>query len=248
MSDGALSQNEINAMLKGEIDLNAVSKDGDIPQDDINLLLNAIDVHEKKQTKDFSMENRQLRFSDAQLKKIASVYENFAHMAMNCLSTVLRCPVQMRLDTINQLTVGEVSRCIPTPTTLGFINMEPLKGGTNPVCAVIEIDPNVTFAVIDITRHGRTGMTNSYSVFTNFEISIINNLFAYILENMRLAWSGTINIQPKLCRLETDPKSIKIAAIHEMTALATIAVKIMNIDGMINFCIPFSVIEPVLDK
>jgi len=139
-------------------------------------------------------------------------------------SSVLKYPVQMRLDTINQLTVGEVSRCIPTPTTLGFIGMEPLKGEANPVCALIEIDPNVTFAVIDITRHGRTGITNYYSVFTNFEVNIINNLFSYVLENMRLAWSGTINMQPKLCGLETDPKSIKIAPVHEMTALATIAV------------------------
>jgi flagellar motor switch protein FliM len=111
---------------------------------------------------------------------------------------------------------------------------------------VIEIDPNITFAVIDITRHGKTGITKSYLEFTNYEVNIINSLFAYILENMRLAWSGIINIQPKLCKLETDPKSIKvIAPVSEMTVLVSLAVNIIGINGMINFCIPFPVIESV---
>ena len=240
---GALSQNEVNKVIKGEIDLNeAINKTGgDIPKEDLNLLLNAINVYEQKQPKGFSMENRQLKFSDEQLNKIASIYGNFAQMAMNSLSAVLRCTVNMRVDTINQLTVGEVSRCIPAPTTLGFINMEPLKGE-----AVIEIDPNMTFAVIDIVRYGKTGIIKSYQEFTNNEVSIISNLFAYILESMRVAWSGVINIQPKLCRLETDPKSIKIAPESEMTALVTLAVQIMGINGMINFCIPFPVVQPIL--
>jgi len=243
MSDGALSQDDINKMLRGEIDLNEVSKNSDIPKEDMDLLLNAMNVYEKKKAEESNSETRLLKFTDDQLNKIGVIFGYFAQMAMNNLPGVLNCPVNMRVDTVNQITVNEFSRCIPTPTTLGFINMEPLKGDV-----VIEIDSNSTFAVIDIVRFGRTGVIKSYQEITNNEVTIINNLFAYILEFTRLAWSGIINIQPKLLKLETDPQTIKIAPASEMTALVTLAVNIAGIDGMINFCIPYPVIEPVLGK
>jgi antitoxin component YwqK of YwqJK toxin-antitoxin module len=68
MSDGALSQDDVDKMIRGEIDLNAVSKKVDgISKDDINLLFNAINAYDEKKSKDFSLDNRQLKFSSEQL-------------------------------------------------------------------------------------------------------------------------------------------------------------------------------------
>ena len=45
MSDGALSQDDINKIISGEIDFTAnIKKNDDISSDDMNLLLNAIMV------------------------------------------------------------------------------------------------------------------------------------------------------------------------------------------------------------
>jgi flagellar motor switch protein FliM len=52
--------------------------------------------------------------------------------------------------------------------------------------------------------------------------------------------------------LETVPNTIKIAPVSEMTALVTLSVKIIRTDGivkgMINFCIPYHLVEPILRK
>ena len=249
MSDGMLSQDDVNKVIKGEIDLNEVvnKTDGDIPKEDLNLLLNAIDVYEQKKTKDFSLENRRLKFTDEQLGKIAEIFGSFAQMAANCFVNMLRCAVYVKVDSINQLTVGEVIHCIPAPTSLGFISVEPLKGE-----AVIEIDPNMTFAVLDIIRYGKVEITKSYNEFTQNEVNIIFNTFFYILENMKVAFSQAANIQPKLLRLETVPNTIKIAPVSEMTALVSLSVNAIRIEGivngMINFCIPYPLAESILGK
>jgi flagellar motor switch protein FliM len=54
-------------------------------------------------------------------------------------------------------------------------------------------------------------------------------------------------------KIAPDPKLIKLAPPEEMTALITLEVKIEDtlvsgIQGMMNYCIPFPVIEPILEK
>jgi flagellar motor switch protein FliM len=52
--------------------------------------------------------------------------------------------VDVHVASIDQLTYEEFIRSIPVPTTLAVVNMDPLKGK-----ALLEIDPAITFSIID---------------------------------------------------------------------------------------------------
>jgi flagellar motor switch protein FliM len=149
----------------------------------------------------------------------------------------------MTAASVDQLTLGELYRTIPVPTTLGVINMEPLQGG-----AILEIDPLVTFAILDGIRGIKGKAPDPRQQMTDNEEYLMKGVYAHLLENLREAWSEVIVLRPRLVKIETDPKFIKIAPPAEMTALVTLEAKIGGAMGMLNLCIPYPVIEPVLGK
>ena len=71
------------------------------------------------------------------------MHETFARLTTTALSAKLRSMVQVHVTSVDQLTYEEFIRSIPNPTTLLFQH-GPLKGS-----AILEIDPAITFTVID---------------------------------------------------------------------------------------------------
>ncbi len=129
---------------------------GDVlSQDEINEMLKKVDAaNAGKKAEETGAENRQEKFTREHFRGISIIYEKFARTANKSLSQKLGVTVNMTVASIDQLTVDDFYRSIPIPTTLAQINMEPLEG-----TALYEIDPAITFAVIDITG-GRKARNN----------------------------------------------------------------------------------------
>ena len=214
-----------------------------LTQEEINNLLNAINAAESKNSQDSGTESRQDKFSREQIRSISIIYENFARMAKSSLSVRLRNTVKMNIASTDQLFLEEFFRSIPVPTVLGVINMEPLKG-----CAILEIDPAIAFAFIDRMCGGKGESPKSQHELTDIEKKIMEGIFVSLLENLREAWSGVIDLQPRLDMIETNPLFIRIAPPTEEVVLVTLEATTGDAEGMLNFCIPYPVIEPIMEK
>ena len=125
-----LSQNEIDQLLSA---INA----GDTETEDFKP---AADIRKIK-IYDFK---RPDKFSKEQIRTVSIMHETFARLTTTALSANLRSMVHVHVASVDQLTYEEFIRSIPTPTTLAIINMDPLKGN-----AILEIDPAITFSIID---------------------------------------------------------------------------------------------------
>jgi len=215
-----------------------------LSQDEVNDLLKKIDAAGKA-TEETGEEIRQEKFTRQHFHGISIIFEKLARTASKDLSQKLGVTVNMIVASIDQLTVDEFYRSIPVPTTLGLVSMEPLKGA-----AIFEIDPSITFAIIDITSRRKAGTTKPCRELTDDEEKIIKDIYALLLENIRQAWKevSDVELRLRLEKIEPDPKFIKLAPPSEMTALITLEVKIADKQGMMNYCIPFPVIEPILEK
>ena len=55
-------------------------------------------------------------------------------------------------------------------------------------------------------------------------------------------------IEPRLERIETNSQFAQFISPGEMTAIITMSVKIGSVEGLMNICIPYSCVEPVIDK
>ena len=171
------------------------------------------------------------------------MHETFARLTTTSLSAQLRSLVHVQVASVDQLTYEEFIRSIPTPTTLAVINMDPLKGN-----AILEIDPAITFSMIDRLFGGTGQGTKVQRDLTDIEQSVMEGIIVRILANMRESWTQVIDLRPRLGQIETNPQFAQIVPPNEMVVLITLETKVSDEEGMMNFCIPYITIEPIISK
>lgn len=224
-----------------------------LSQDEIDALLTAISTGEVDTT-DYTATKEQRKvkiydfrrpdkFSKDQIRTLQMMHETFARLTTTALSAQLRALVSVHVASVDQLTYEEFIRSIPNPTTLAVINMDPLKGS-----AVLEIDPSITFTIIDKLFGGRGEQTKISRELTDIEQSVMEGIIVRILGNLREAWSNVIDLRPRLGNIETNPQFAQIVPPNDMVVLVTLETKIGEVEGMTNLCIPYITIEPVISK
>ena len=225
-----LSQDEIDQLLT------AISS-GDTDTDDYK------PVNSAKKIKMYDFK-RPDKFSKEQLRTVSIMHETFARLTTTSLSAQLRSFVTVHVASVEQITYEEFIRSIPNPTTLAVINMDPLKGN-----AVLEIDLAITFCMIDRLFGGR-GLTsgNKNRDLTDIEQEVMEGVIVRILANIREAWTQVIDLRPRFAQIETNPQFAQIVPPTEMVVLITLETKVGEEEGMMNFCIPYLVLEPIVSK
>ncbi len=224
-----------------------------LSQDEIDQLLTAISTGEiETETVSQTQEKRKIKiydfkrpdkFSKEQIRTVSIMHETFARLTTTALSAQLRSLVHVHVASVDQLTYEEFIRSIPNPTTLGLINMDPLKGS-----AILEIDPAITFSIIDRLFGGQGESTKVTRDLSDIEQSVMENIIVRILGNLREAWSQVIDLRPRLGQIETNPQFAQIVPPNEMVVLVTLETKVGEVEGMMNFCIPYLTIEPIISK
>lgn len=183
------------------------------------------------------------KFSKDQVRTLQMIHETFARLTTTSLAAQLRSLVQVHVVSVDQLTYEEFTRSIPSPTTLGVVNMDPLKGS-----AVIEVDPAITFSIIDRLFGGKGETLKNNRELTDIEMSVIEGILVRLLGNLREAWANMTDLRPRLGNIETNPQFVGIVPPNSMVILTTFDTKIGEVEGMINFCIPYITIEPIINK
>ena len=224
-----------------------------LSQDEIDQLLNAISSGEV-QAEDYTQQKEQKKvkiydfkrpdkFSKDQIRTVQMMHETFARLTTTALSAKLRALVEVHVTSVDQLTYEEFIRSIPNPTTLALINMDPLKGSS-----ILEIDPAITFTIIDRLFGGAGEHYKVSRELTDIELSVIEAVVVNILSNLRESWSTVIDLRPRLGTIETNPQFAQIVPPNEMVMLITLETKIADSEGMINLCVPYITIEPIIQK
>lgn len=225
-----------------------------LSQDEIDQLLTAIstgevDAEEMKSSSDQRKIKiydfkRPDKFSKDQIRTISMIHETFARLTTTSFSAQFRAMVNVHVASVDQLTYEEFIRSIPNPTTLAVIDMEPLKG-----TAVLEIDPAITFAIIEKLFGGKAdGNQKIQRELTDIEQAVVEGVIVRILGNLRESWSNVIDLRPRLSRIEVNPQFAQIVPPSDMVVLVTLETKVGEVEGMMNFCIPYITIEPVISK
>ncbi|GIP33076.1 flagellar motor switch protein FliM [Paenibacillus sp. J2TS4] len=224
-----LSQNEIDALLaalsSGEMDAEELKKE---------------DSQKKIRSYDFK---RATRLSKDHLRSLTRIHENFARYLTTYFSTQLRTFVQINVVQVEQLPYDEFIRSIPKMTILNIFEAEPLEGRM-----VLEVHPNVAFAMLDRLLGGVGLSPMRVSTLTEIEAIIMERIFGRALESLQDAWKTVIDLHPKLETLETNPQFMQIASANDTIALISLSTKIGDTSGMINICIPHVVIEPIMQR
>lgn len=224
-----LSQNEIDELLKalntGEIDLQQIQTN----------------TNEKKvKSHDFKKPSK---FAKDHIKTLYNINEIYARLVTTFLTGYLRTLVQVDVLEVQPLTYNEFSNSISNPAVLAVIDFAPLNGSM-----ILEMNPAIAYALIDRILGGRGAAMEKIRGFTEIEIAIIERVIIQIMNLMREPWENVIAIRPRLEKIETNAQFAQIVSPTEIVALATLSAKVGEVEGMINLCLPYMVLEPVISK
>ncbi len=223
-----LSQNEIDSLLKalstGELDADDYKSSGE------------------KEVKHYDF-SRPSKFSKEHLRTLENIFEQYGRLLYTNLPAYLRKNVQIEVMNAEAVAYSEFSNALANPALLGIINFAPLKGSI-----IMEIGSNLGFAFVDRMLGGEGETLDKKRDFTEIEIIIIERIMNICVDLLREPWQNVINIKPRLERIETNPQFAQIISPSEMTAIVTISLKIGDVEGLMNICLPYMTVEEVIDR
>lgn len=224
-----LSQNEIDNLLKA---LNS----GEIDVDEM-----------KEQSNDVPVKNydfkRPAKFSKEHLRTLELIFDHYGRLLSTNLPVYLRKNVQITVANSETVTFSEFSNSLANPSVLSIINFRPLTGDI-----IMNVTSNIGFAIVDRMLGGQGGTFEKTRDFSEIELSILDKILVVCMQLLREPWKNVIEINPILERIETNPQFAQIIAPNEMIAIVTLNMKIGDVEGFMNFALPFLTLESVIDN
>ena len=140
-------------------------------------------------------------------------------------------------------TYSEFANALSNPVILGVVNFAPLEGNI-----IIELSANLGFTIVDRMLGGGGAPLERNRDFTEIELIILERVLEVCTNLLVDPWESVVSIEPRLERIETNSQFAQFISPGEMTAIITMSVKIGSVEGLMNICIPYSCVEPVIDK
>lgn len=226
---------------------------GDVlSQDEIDNLLSAlnsgelnpeeIDETAEKVVKNYDFA-RPSKFSKDHLRTLEIIFENYGRLLSTNLPGYLRKTVQVEVMNAEANTYSEFSNALSNPVLLSVVNFAPLDGNI-----LIELGTNLGFAIVDRMLGGGGAPLEKSRDFTEIELIIIERMMEICTEFLVDPWESVVAISPRLERIETNSQFAQFISPTEMTAIVTLNIKVGNVEGLMNICIPYSCVETVIDK
>jgi len=223
-----LSQEEIDRLING-------FNSGEIGEDDLK-------DDKEKPVKNYDF-NRPAKFSKEHLRTLEIIYEHYGRLVSTNLPVYLRKNIQVTVASSETVTFSEFSNALSNPVILGLVNFSPLNGNL-----LLELSTNLGYAMIDRMLGGSGMPLEKNREFSQIELTILERVMAMLTQLMRDPWKSVIEISPVLSRLETNVQFTQVVPPTDMVAIVTLNVRIGDVEGYINVCLPFATLEDVMDK
>ena len=223
-----LSQNEIDSLL-------AALSSGEIDAEEMN---DASD----KQVKNYDFK-RPTKFSKEHLRTLEIIYEHYGRLLSTSLPVYLRKSVQVSVMSSEAIVFSEFTNALFNPVILGVVNFQPLGGNI-----IVEMATRLGYAMIDRMLGGEGAPLEKTRDFTEIELTIIEKVMSICMQHMREPWKNVMDINPVLERIETNSQFAQMISPNDMIAIVTLNMKIGDVEGFMNICLPFFTLESVMDR
>jgi len=225
-----LSQNEVDALLKGITGGEVETEQGLLPEDAV----------EEATLYDLTKPDKAVK-----LPKLVVITDKFSRTFRITLSNTIRKLAEVSFDTSDVKRFDEFLKEIPVPANINIFSMEPLRGFN-----ILLIDSVLVFYFVDVLFGGsgsdRTKVEGRE--FTSIENTVIKKIAKAILEDWSKAWESFVSVKSEYVRAEVNPQFAMVVPPNELCIAISFNIEIENVAGVITICVPFSNLEPIKDK
>jgi flagellar motor switch protein FliM len=227
MADDILSQDEVDALLKGvtgEVEEEAGAEDA-------------------SGVKPYNIA-KQERIVRGRMPGLEMINERFARLLRIGLFNFIRRTAEISVGPVRVMKYSEFIRNLVVPTNLNLVHMKPLRG-----TALFIFDPNLVFLVVDnlFGGDGRFHMRVEGRDFTPTEQRIIQNMLNVVFEEMQKCWAPVHPVEFEYVRSEMNTQFANIATPSEVVVVTTFNIELGSGGGDFHVCMPYAMIEPIRD-
>lgn len=184
------------------------------------------------------------RVSKDQMRALETLHEAYSRNYGALLSGFLRTIMEVKVANIEQMTFSEFTHSLPNPTCFNLISCEPLEGH---IC--LELSPLIIYPVIDRLLGGSNAdLFIPQRPLTAIELRLVGKIIDRAMTAMTEAWGGVMHIDFKLDETESNPALVQIVPPNEVVVVVGFELKMGGRAGTMSLCIPYNVIEPVIEK
>jgi flagellar motor switch protein FliM len=222
-----------------------------LSQEEIDALVNqlaapepavgGVDAARKIKPFDFRFNKRLDKFSANQLQTLRTLHDNFTRLLNNSLSVYLRTRVEATIISIEQVSYGDFISSIGIPSILSIYSMDPLPGS-----GIVQVDLNLVFSIIDRLLGGPGWYPQKLRDLTDIERTLMQRFMARMLNSYRESWNYLLTLSLKIEALDSNPQFIpRIIPLDQIVALVTCELKVGDMSGVMNFCLPYLVLQSI---
>lgn len=184
------------------------------------------------------------RVSKDQMMALQTLHEAFARNFGASLSGFLRTIVEVKVATCEQMTYAEFIAGLANPTSFNLIEADKLEGT---MC--LEISPLIIYPIIDRLLGGSSqDLFIPQRPMTLIEARLVSNVTSRGLTALAEAWLSVKQLEFRVSATESNPQLVQIVPPNEVVVVIGFELKLSNRAGTMNLCIPYNVIEPVMDE
>lgn len=234
-----LSQEEINALLAA-IAAEEEQGEAERPKDPFRPRELRPEGKGRVKPYDFARPNK---LSKEQLRTLQVMHEPFARGIATTMSAYLRSFVQVEVVSADAMTYEEFSRMLPNPGMMAVFSLGPLEGS-----ALLEIDPDLGFAILDRLLGGPGTAPKHLRELTELEQPVMRRVMEQIIERLPDAWNQMAEVEPRFQRLEVNPHFTQLVPPRDMVVVVRLEMSLQMASGRLHLCLPFDMIEPLVPK
>lgn len=228
MGDKILSQDEVDALLKGvvagEVDTNAK----EAPEG----------------THSYSLLHQE-RIIRGRMPTLEMVHDRFIRRQAISWTTALRCEVDFSVVSTQITKFGEVMKKVPLPSSLNVFSMQPLRGN-----ALIVMDAMLVYLIVDhfFGGYGQTHVKPEGREFTPIQLRILKPIIGQALKELEVAWRSVQPVRIEHLRSESNPQFSMIVSGSEIVVVTTFQVQLGEAVREMFLIYPYAMLEPIKEK
>ncbi|MEE9212112.1 MAG: flagellar motor switch protein FliM [Phycisphaeraceae bacterium] len=184
------------------------------------------------------------RVSKDQMRALQTLHESFSRNYGALLSGFLRTIMEVRVASIEQMTFSEFTHSLSNPTCFNLMSADPLEGN---MC--LEISPLIIYPVIDRLLGGSNAdLFIPQRPLTAIELRLVSKIIDRAMRALEEAWLNVLTLHFQLVETESNPQLVQIVPPNEVVVVVGFEMKMVGRAGTMSLCIPYNVIEPVVEK
>ncbi len=228
MTDSFLSQDEVDALLRG---VNGEQEEAKPAAEDASAVRGY----------DLATQERIVR---GRMPTLEIINERFARLLRIGLFNFLRRTIEVSVGPVRVSKYSDFIRNLVVPTNLNLVHMKPLRG-----TGLIVFDPSLAFLMVDnmFGGDGRFHTRIEGREFTQTELRIIRRALDIVFENYAKSWGPVYPVEFEYIRSEMNTQFANIATPNEVVVAITFTIELGTESGEMHFCFPYSMLEPIKD-